>query len=302
MAYQLRPELPIADEARRALLEQVDGALAGFDRLEPPSAVHEARKACKRARALLSLVGRGLGRKRARAVARLYRDAARHISSLRDAAVMKQTLGGLMDTGAPELATPTPGAAEVTARLDAAIQGLREARAASELLPWEQLTRRRVLDGFEAGYRSARRGYRDALEAPGADPMHDWRKAAKANLYHWELLLPLWAPVLGAIHGAIDELQDVLGDHNDLAVLDDYLDRAALGSDAGMRVDARLHARVAELRTRAFDLSAAVYAVPPTVYGSLLLSLWKRGAQPAAAEQSPADAAPQPSPETSALA
>src|SRR5689334_5472818 len=111
MAFSIRPTEPLGQEVGRVLREQVGSALG---RLRDPgergldTAVHEARKSCKRLRAVYRLVRPALPASRYQSLDRSVRDAAREISGARDAAALVQMFSDLLaahgaDPGEEEL-------------------------------------------------------------------------------------------------------------------------------------------------------------------------------------------------------
>src|SRR5712691_704929 len=88
MGFSIRPAEPVGEEVCRVLQEQVGAAL---DHLRDPEAagadvaVHEARKSCKRLRAVYRLARPGLSANRYQTLNRTVRDAAGELSGARDA-------------------------------------------------------------------------------------------------------------------------------------------------------------------------------------------------------------------------
>ena len=80
-----------------------------------------------------------------------------------------------------------------------------------------------VAGGLGKTYERARQAMAEAHEAPSAERMHEWRKRVKYHWYHARLLQPMRAGMLEPHVAAADRLSQLLGDHHDLAVLDQRL-------------------------------------------------------------------------------
>src|SRR5436305_1606175 len=99
MGFSIRPTEPVGEEVRRVLQEQVGSAL---DHLRDPgaagleAAVHEARKSCKRLRAVFRLVRPALSANRYQTLNHSVRDAARELSGARDATALVDMFDDLL--------------------------------------------------------------------------------------------------------------------------------------------------------------------------------------------------------------
>ncbi|MFQ5486316.1 MAG: CHAD domain-containing protein, partial [Desulfobacterales bacterium] len=98
MGFQLQAGEPLADGIRRIALGRIDKALSqltnpGFNR---DLAVHEARKTCKRLRAVLRLIRDEVRTSYYRQENVRFRDASRLLAPARDSAVMVETLDALV--------------------------------------------------------------------------------------------------------------------------------------------------------------------------------------------------------------
>lgn len=91
MSYRLYGEESFENGFRRIAGEQLRLAQSGFVELDRHTAVHEARKCCKRLRGLLRLARAGLGEDVYHAENISLRDAASRLSDLRDAEALLET-------------------------------------------------------------------------------------------------------------------------------------------------------------------------------------------------------------------
>jgi CHAD domain-containing protein len=275
----------------RKTLKQLDTAIALLEGRgsEPPAqTVHEARKALKRARALVRLQREALGGKRFRRTNAALRDAARALAGARDAEVIVEALDLLIERHPGPLAgSPATAAVRAAAvaerersRMDtrqgaparaAIVVQLQETRRALEL--WEpslrgDASRRDARDerkttrsGLERIYREGRRRGRGARRADTSEALHQWRKRVKDLRYVAEALkLP------GVAHQA-DRLGETIGEEHDLALLREHVRRnrrCFRGEQATRRALQKLiRARRRRLRRRAWRLGERLYSRKP---------------------------------------
>jgi CHAD domain-containing protein len=253
----------------RVAREEAEGALAqarGEGPLGPR--VHEMRKAVKKLRGLLRLVRPVL--REAREENATLREAGRGLSSLRDAAVLLATAEALsagMDEARRE-ALLRPFRAEARARDEAAeaallppfaavMEGVRDRAMAWRVKGegWEALA-----PGLEATWSAARLAQRAALRDPSADATHEWRKRVKDHWYQARLLQPIWPAMMEPHVRAADDLGEVLGQINDLAVLRDRLGATDLAPDLVDEALGLAGARHAALWARAEPLGRRLLA------------------------------------------
>jgi CHAD domain-containing protein len=239
MGYRLRSGEGAADGVRRIARGQIDVAaheLDGQGDGDLDSAVHEARKAFKRLRALVRVSRDALGDEVYRRENTIFRDAGRRLSAARDAAVMVETLDDLTARYRAELA-------------DGAFAGLRDAMAAeaaaasarladdsgavAEVQGALEATRRRVggwpLDddgglellepGFERVYRRGRRALKAARKDADTEQLHELRKRAKDLWHAAQILRPAAPKPMKKLARRAHALSDLVGDDHDLAVL-----------------------------------------------------------------------------------
>jgi CHAD domain-containing protein len=259
----------VAAAVARVAREEAEGALAqarGEGALGPR--VHEMRKAVKKLRGLLRLVRPVL--REARAENAALREAGRGLSSLRDAAVLLATAEALstgMDEGRREAllrpfrldaqAHDEAAEAALLPPFAAALEGVHDRATGWRVRAegWEALA-----PGLEATWAAARLAMAAALRDPSADASHEWRKRVKDHWYQARLLQPIWPAMMEPHVRAADELGEVLGQVNDLAVLRDRLRGTDLAPDL---VDEALRlagARHAALWARAEPLGRRLLA------------------------------------------
>lgn len=269
-AFRLDRRLAPPRAVRRVALAQLDFAAAGLSR-GGARAVHEARKTCKRLRALLRLLRPQLGAAY-RVENALLRDAGRALSQHRDAAVRAQTARALAtrDRVLRPLARLLRAASP---RGDAgALTEARRLLAAqrARVVPWpvEGASLGSLMAGLLHGYRGARASYRRARRAPTAAALHEWRKQVKYHGYQGELLATLW-PALARRARDLDRLGEQLGWHHDLELLAQTLrgDDAALRNSALVpRARHAIAAAQARAAQRSLALGARLFADKPLAW------------------------------------
>jgi CHAD domain-containing protein len=291
-AYRLGADEETAAGIRRIAVGRTEAALERLGRIEGDglaAAIHGARKDLKKQRSLLRLVRGELGGKRFRAENRRYRDAARLLSGSRDAEVKLETLAdlrhrspdlpaeagesweGMLETERDELAAAT------RAEDEGRILRVREEIEAGQrkIGKWRLRTSAWALvgPGLIGSYRDGRGAMKEALAERSAESVHDWRKRAKDLWYQLRILRDAWPEPLGATVDQAHELTELLGDHNDLAVLaGDLQTRADLGERDAFQ--AAIEKRQAELLEAAAEIGRRLYAEKPKAFGRRIERYW----------------------------
>lgn len=202
-------------------------------------AVHETRKALRRARAVLHLVAGALPKSERRAVERALQEARRGLSSSRDHAVAPDTLGLLAlgdqdrDTAnrvlanAAEAVPPLAEIKQLLAEAAARVAAQHEALAAA--LPGE-LAWKTVLAGLESVYGEARRARRASKRS--RKWFHSWRRRSKELVYQLDLVSVHAGPRVAAIHDELAGITDTLGPAVDLIMVREFVTTYAQGIPA----------------------------------------------------------------------
>jgi CHAD domain-containing protein len=292
--YRFESDETLSEAFLRTAREQLEAAESALTRdfdSDPIGAVHTARKAIKKERALLRLMRDGVDPTERRRQNTALRNAARRLSGARDAEVMVATLDDLSDRYAGQV--PSSAFEAVRSRLEARASGpgvddaAGAARAASELaasrtriLRWKlQHSGWAALDGgLSRSYVRGRKAFARARRDPGVENLHAWRKRAKDLWYQLRLL----APVCGeAVRGEARDLHvlcDVLGDDHDLAVLRQTL--LQIGGEVATDLEAvlgLLDHRREELQTWAMPLGERIYAERPKAFRRRVHARWRAG-------------------------
>jgi CHAD domain-containing protein len=229
-------------ELRRTLVAEFQATAdaardaAGSVDKNPASAVHEYRKALRRARAVLALVARALPRSERRALLRALREARRALGSARDQAVVPETMAAVeldevdrstagsilsaTDHAVPPLAEIKQLLAEGAARTAAQVEALEA--ALPQTLAWSVVER-----GVRDTYDAARRARRAAKRSKRA--FHSWRRRSKELTYQLELLAGYAGARTSELHRDLEHVTDTQGPAVDLLMLRDLVRTHASG-------------------------------------------------------------------------
>lgn len=269
-------------------LAQVDGAADALQDAEGEQyaeAVHTARKALKRARALARVGREGLSDEVRRRDNAALRAAGAQLSGARDAKVVVETLDGLIKRHPEQLSGgPVDGLhAALTADFQAAD---RAARTDDGAVAGALATLAQARDGIAgwslgdepaaalaSGFARIHRKGRQALRAlpPAGDPsategLHELRKRTK-DLWHAAELLEVAAPQrMNGLAAQAHELADLLGDDHDLAVLATQTAArpAAFRAEGDAeRLQALITKRRTKLQRKARGLAGELYGAEP---------------------------------------
>lgn len=283
----------IQDAVRRIADEQIGRALDEIadDALSFDERVHQVRKRCKKLRGLLRLVRSSFDDYSDEN--KTFRDAARLLSGVRDVDTLIETFDELMEHYSEEI--DRDGFASIRERLRRDVKEVRQDAETAVRME----TFRRTMDkareraagwklddeGFDAvagglrkTYKRARKRMQAAWAEPSAEALHEWRKRVKYHWYHTRLLREINPEMMSPRETMADELSDLLGDHHDLAVLDERLMEAPeqFGPKTGLDAfRALLHRRKDQLEERAFELGRQILAERSKALARRLGGYWK---------------------------
>lgn len=274
MAYRFELNEPLVEATRRIGAQQIERAMAALRAVgDRPTAIHDTRKSMKRIRALLCLARPALAERVFRHENERYRAIAELLSGTRDTEVLQATLARLQaDTTATDrksiatmarlLAGSSHDHAASTTHVREAVARLEKAKKAITELPLADDGYAAVFEGMEATYRRGRKAMSAAVEHPGDEAHHEWRKQVQRHWRHMALLSRAWPAAMEARVAVAKELSEVLGDDHDLTVLTARIE--GVGSDK-VRAAVTRAARAAqdELRARALPLGERLYAARP---------------------------------------
>jgi len=277
MAYRLNREEAVLTGLRRVVREELEAAAK--QKMDAPG-IHEARKAIKKVRAVIRLLGPSLGEAGARDNQTL-RDAGRALSQQRDSSAAVETVETLLKK------FPSGVSAEALSTLRSELQlaSLPEAADASAAAVVAALNRTRRLvnfwrvpgNGFEVietgllrTYRQGRRHLALAIEEPGVERFHELRKRVKDHWYHIRLLELLRPQLLSSREASLKDLQECLGDDHNLAILETKI-------GPGSSILPLIEQARSELRANAVAIASRLYRQKPRAYVRRMREVWDAG-------------------------
>jgi CHAD domain-containing protein len=297
MAKQLRPREAGTRGVRRLVRKEVGKALEALGGGGGPlsdTAVHDARKRLKKARALLRLLREALGDRAYQRENAALRDAARPLTEVRDAKVLVDALDQLAEYFAGQVDLKTlrkvrrplrDHQREVRRRLlgeGDALGPVKESLAAARQRVKRWPVGRRGWSVLGAGIKKVYRQGRDARAAAQDDPsvenLHEWRKQAKYLWHQLQVLHPLWPAVLDELADQAHALADALGDDHDLAILRQQLQEERDRSPGGAAADTLvglIDRRRAELQEQAWAVGQRLYEEKPKAFVQRLHGYWR---------------------------
>jgi CHAD domain-containing protein len=221
--------------AFEAATQDARDAVAAVD-TSATDAVHRSRKALRRARAVLGLVGAALPNSERRAVKTALQEARRALSTVRDHAVAPETIAQLaLDDGdratadrvLANAAEAVPALAETRQLLaESAARAAAQAEALQTALPHE-LAWDTVAEGIRTTYGDARRASGGAKRSKAW--FHTWRRRSKELVYQLELIAREAGPRVTAIHDELSGVTDTLGPAVDLIMVREFIATYAQG-------------------------------------------------------------------------
>jgi CHAD domain-containing protein len=270
MSFWVNPDEPVAQALKRVLREEARHAVTQLTTSEDRhEAIHEARKSVKKIRALLRLLEPQLGNVSRNANRRL-RDLGRTLSILRDTAAMVETFDQLAAQYPGEMGLNRfAGVRErmVEASKTAMLGADEKALASTAVTEFRKLARQVnlwrlsgegfavVAASFNASYEAGRKALRRAEKHPSTENIHELRKRAKDHWYHVRLMGPLWPGASEAYEKAMKELQETLGDANNVSVFLGNLQK----SDDGLLREIAVRWRD-KLRSQGLAAASKIYA------------------------------------------
>jgi CHAD domain-containing protein len=295
MAYRFKHgDNSVEAGLRRIALGEIDKAVAEIDnkRQNLDDTVHQVRMHCKKLRGLLCLVRPSFDNYRLENAA--YRDAARKLAPVRDAAVMIATYDDLLENYADEIdrAAFAPIRRHLTLRKKMIAPRPRDiadrlAQFRADVLAARKRARHWQLNdtGFDAIAGGLRKTYTRAEKAfaksgkhPSTAAFHEWRKRVKYHGYHTRLLAPIWPAPMKAHRKAAERLNDLLGNHHDLALFRQAVtdEPDAFGTPKVIEVLSGLvQRRQATIEREAFALGTRLLAEPADALAARWRDYWE---------------------------
>lgn len=292
MAFRFQTNETAADGFRRMALSQIVRARRHLTHDEDHAvAIHEARKCLKRLRALLRLVRPALTKEQYRLENARFRDIARLLSTSRDRQVMRETVARLATEASEQQRKALGALGEVLAKdagdgssphdstqaREAAIAALGRAKKEFKHLDPDLKMRDSIRIGLKRSYRAGQEALAEAIANPGGETLHEWRKTVQAHWRHMLLLSEAWPEYFAARSNSAKELSEWLGEDHDLAVLIDFVsngDGSVIGSGNAEAIAAMAAGRQRQLRQRAFQKGAYLYAADAKELANTVQRYW----------------------------
>jgi CHAD domain-containing protein len=255
----------------------------------PTIAVHEARKALRRARAVLMMVSPALPKGERRAVRAALQESRRSLSAARDHAVAPETLASIVLSdedraiakrvldNAAEALPPTQELKQLLA--EAATRAAAQAEALEAALP-QELAWKVVIDGVKDVYAEARKARRRGKKSKAW--FHTWRRRSKELVYQLELVAEHAGQRMNAIHDEIEGIANTQSPAVDLIMLRDFVNTYGQGiaPEAVDHLRDSIDSAVDELMTTARDAGRDAYSQRPRKFAKRLAKAVKRDLTP----------------------
>jgi CHAD domain-containing protein len=294
-AYGLLAGEPVGPGLKRVIAAQIDDAIAhlrGEAESDHTEAIHEARKDMKKIRSALRLVREPLGDDVWRRENDHYREAARTLSSFRDAEILVEALDELGERFGPsarerfanlrrrleEEFRETYEDGSVERAMASAAAGLAAGRSRIEELPLEGDGWELIGPGLHRSYRRGRKRLRAVEEEASVTNLHELRKRVKDLWYQLRLIQSADRTLIGSLADHAHDLSDHLGDDHDLALLRDQgTSRRDAFAEAGdqRHLLEEIDQRRAELQFVAISLGERIYARKPKKFAKRLEKRWE---------------------------
>jgi len=237
MAFELKADKSVVKGVNRILRKQIEGSLEALhspDTSDPDETVHAVRKRFKRIRAVLRLLRGAIPEKDYRRENLRFRDAARPLTTVRDAVVLVETFGELPAEGK---SVPRKVRDQVRRELRRRRDALRKqvleeeesfpkiaeavepALDRTDDLPVQEKGWAALETGLARVYDAGRQAFDEALAEPTVANLHEWRKQAKYLWHQLQILRPCAPEFMDELTRHAHALGDLLGDDHDLAVL-----------------------------------------------------------------------------------
>jgi CHAD domain-containing protein len=296
LAYRIKRREGVRKAFARNARDQLDGAVRALSEdieKDPVEAVHSARKAVKKERALLRLMRGAIPARQRRQENAALREAARGLSLAREHEVAVQTIDQLADRFSGQIPARTfvtvherlalardahrAGLASST-RGAQAVQELGAVRVRFDDMQLEAGGWHALDQGLVRTYRQGHDAFALARDDRSAEAMHAWRKRVKDHWYHLRLLAPVCGPSVRGQAKDADRLADLLGDDHDLAVLKMAVEEIShdLPVDLVALLELIDHRRE-QLQAEAIPVGERLYAEEPNAFRRRMRRSWRAG-------------------------
>jgi CHAD domain-containing protein len=274
--FSLEVGEPTSAGLHRILVEQVDLGTWHLERAQlSDTHVHEVRKATKRVRAVLRVLGDDIESTDYTRLNAEVRDLARELSEIRSAVVQVELLESLV----AEDGKLTFDTRELHGELEAAADKQRHGLDDSEVVGLSlRFTAVRSgiekiefhddatasLGGIRRTYRRGRKSMTRAYAEPTIESFHIWRKQVKYLRHQMEIVQSVGPPAIPDLVADLEEIGEVLGGDHDLADLEGAADTVAVGT---LSSSTRQHLKEV-IDSRRYGLELRLKPIATRVYGA----------------------------------
>lgn len=271
---------------QRILVEQADLGTWHLERAQLSDIhVHEVRKATKRVRAVLRMLGDDIDSRDYTSLNVEVRDLARELSEIRSAVVQVELLGSLVAED-EKLTIATSGLrGELVAVADKQRQGLDDSEVDGLSLRFASVRSgideiefhddaTTSLGGVRRTYKRGRRSMTHAYAVPTVESFHIWRKQVKYLRHQMEILQSVGIPRIPDFVADLEEIGEGLGGDHDLADLERTADTVAVGtlsSSTRRQLKEVIDTRRSGLELKLKPIAARVYGANPGAFAEQVI-------------------------------
>jgi CHAD domain-containing protein len=280
MSYRIEKGESLEEAFGRIAAEEMDLANTQLARRNGGEAIHNARKALKRLRALMRSLRVAFPEKLFRTENKRLAAAGRKISPIRDVHVQLRALDRLRIGRSPardrvqrqlrrRQSSFTRRIPALRATVREMLRASRQSIAACNL---DRATPADLAAGLRRIYKQGRAAGEKARRHPRPELLHEWRKKAKLLVYGLELIEGLEPANLAKLNAGVNELTEVLGDDHDLFMVLQALrqEHRSLPARDFRPLAKRISVKRAKLEKHAFKIGARVYREKPGHFGEWL--------------------------------
>jgi CHAD domain-containing protein len=301
MSYHIHPSVNFAQEFKAVGTEQLELAIAALAQRPDGllEAIHEARKHFKRLRSLYRLAATYAPAFRQAENARI-REMSKTLSTFRDATALVEVseylqhhaenseeraalkrIGKILTARRDSLAADDKPLEESVAKAIATCGQAVEALSHVALEDNGNRSAKHLAEGWRRMLKRAASARRACEDTTDAHLFHELRKRCQDYRYCLDLLQPVWPSALHAKRVEVSELVDLLGHHNDLALLSSLVneqpDLFGRSEDLAHLLSAVI-SRQEALRKEILDAAGQVLREKPMAESRKIKVLWRDAA------------------------
>lgn len=203
---------------------------------DPHTAIHQCRQSIKKLRAALRLLRFELTEDLFKGENQFYRDESRKLSNARDLTAMLETIDKMSEAGVKKNMVSKLSVLKTSINKERSgyskdiTKQIAETRVSmvshpliTKQITWSEDYVINMLQGLTKVYRRGYKCFQICQDNPTSEDFHQWRKRAKYLRYQLMILRNLWPAMMVSWEKELNHLTDLLGEANNLAVLQHYL-------------------------------------------------------------------------------